>query len=401
MQAQRKLTGQIMAKRQLWQKPQLRTEEEEQIHRKVTWLELFFDLIFVVVVAELSHYLAKHVSLEGAGNFILLFLPVWWVWIGATYYNERFETEGLENRIFTFLQIIGAAGLAIFAHDGLGKTSVGFALSYVLSRSIITYLWIRGGYHDRRFLPTAKRFGTSFSISIACFVLSVFVPPPQRFVLWGIGLVLDVTAPLFAIRQQALLPKFSSSKLPERFGLFLIIVLGESVVAVVQGLAAKPELSPLAVGTGILALALAFGIWWIYFDFVARRPPKYGIGWVYAWNYLHMPLVIAVTATGAGILNTIANEQAVLSDPVRMLIAISVGISLTAIALLENTLRREADEPTHPSLSPILKLIAAVGALGLGIWGSGLGAISLLSLLFGLLAVQMIYGLVVWFNMEV
>ncbi|NJK74427.1 MAG: low temperature requirement protein A [Microcoleus sp. SU_5_6] len=138
-----------MAKRQWWQKPQLRTDEDQNIHRKVSWLELFFDLIFVVVVAELSHYLAKHVSLEGVGSFILLFLPVWWVWIGATYYNERFETEGLENRIFTFLQIIGAAGLAVFVHDGLGKTSIGFALAYVLSRLIITYLWVRGGYHDR------------------------------------------------------------------------------------------------------------------------------------------------------------------------------------------------------------------------------------------------------------
>lgn len=390
-----------MAKRQLWQKPQLRTDEEQHIHRKVTWLELFFDLIFVVVVAELSHYLAKHVTLDGVGSFIFLFLPVWWVWIGATYYNERFETEGLENRIFTFLQILGAAGLAIFTHDGLGKTSVGFALSYVLSRSIVTYLWVRGGYHDRRFMPTAKRFGLCFSISIACFILSVFVAPPQRFVLWAIGLLLDISAPLFSYRHQAQLPKFSTSKLPERFGLFLIIVLGESVVAVVQGLAAKPELSLLAAGTGVLAMAIAFGMWWIYFDFVARRPPKPGIFWAYAWAYLHMPLVMAVTATGAGILNTIASEQTGLGDPVRMLISGSVAVSLTVMALLENTLRREADEPTHPRLSPALKLIAAAGAAGLGIWGTGLGAIALLSLLFGLLAVPMVYGLIVWFNMEI
>ncbi len=390
-----------MAKRQWWQKPQLRTDEDQNIHRKVSWLELFFDLIFVVVVAELSHYLAKHVSLEGVGSFILLFLPVWWVWIGATYYNERFETEGLENRIFTFLQIIGAAGLAVFVHDGLGKTSIGFALSYILSRSIITYLWVRGGYHDRRFLPTAKRFGSGFATSIACFFLSIFVPPPQRFVLWGIGLLIDISTPLSAYRQQALLPKFSSSKLPERFGLFLIIVLGESVVAVVQGLAAKPELSILAAGTGILGMAMAFGMWWIYFDFVARRPPKPGVGWSYAWGYLHMPLVMSVTATGAGILNTITNEQDVLLEPVRMLIAFSVGFSLIAIALLEKTLRREADEPTHPGLSPGLKLVGALGAIGLGLWGSGLGAITLLSLLFGILAIQMIYGLAVWFNMEI
>jgi low temperature requirement protein LtrA len=142
-------------------------------------------------------------------------------------------------------------------------------------------------------------------------------------------------------------------------------------------------------------------MWWIYFDFVARRPPKPGVGWSYAWGYLHMPLVMSVTATGAGILNTITNEQDVLPEPVRMLIALSVGFSLIAIGLLENTLRRESNEPAHPRLSPALKFVGALGAIGLGLWGNGLGAIALLSLLFGLLAIQMIYGLLVWFNMEI
>ncbi|TAE93910.1 MAG: hypothetical protein EAZ79_25565 [Oscillatoriales cyanobacterium] len=78
-----------MAKRIWWQKPQIRTDEEQQLHRKVSWLELFFDLIFVVIIAELSHNLAVDVSWVGAGKYILLFLPAWWIWIGATYYNEH------------------------------------------------------------------------------------------------------------------------------------------------------------------------------------------------------------------------------------------------------------------------------------------------------------------------
>ncbi|NJL47546.1 MAG: low temperature requirement protein A [Leptolyngbyaceae cyanobacterium SM2_5_2] len=164
-----------MAKRVWWQHPTLRTDEEQTHERRVTWLELFFDLFFVVVIAELAHSLAENISWAGVGAFVFLFLPVWWVWIGATYYNERFETEGFENRLFTFLQMIPIAGLAVFAHYALSKTAVEFALSYALARLIITYLWWQGGRCDRRFRPTARWFVAGFSLSILLFVASVFV----------------------------------------------------------------------------------------------------------------------------------------------------------------------------------------------------------------------------------
>jgi low temperature requirement protein LtrA len=317
-----------MAKRIWWQKPQIRTDEEQHLHRKVSWLELFFDLVFVVIIAELSHTLAIDVSWVGAGKYTLLFLPAWWVWIGATYYNERFETEGIENRLFTFLLILSVAGLAVFSHHGLGETSVGFALSYVFARSIVTFLWWRAGYHQPSFRPTAKRFVIGSSISIAFFILSVFVPPPTRFILWVIGLFIDINTPIFTVKYQAKLPKFSSSRLPERYGLFMIIVLGEAVVSVVQGLAAKEHFNFADAITGILGMTLTFGIWWIYFDFVARRPPKPATGWVFAWGYLHMPLVMSVTATAAGINNVIASKATVLPLNVRCLICGSLAISL-------------------------------------------------------------------------
>lgn len=76
-----------MAKRQWWQRPKLRTDEEEDVERKATWLELFYDLVFVVVIAELAHTLFEHISLAGIGSFIFLFIPVWWTWIGVTFYS--------------------------------------------------------------------------------------------------------------------------------------------------------------------------------------------------------------------------------------------------------------------------------------------------------------------------
>lgn len=134
--------------RQWWERPRLwqeGTHGDEGAERRVSWLELFSDLVFVVVIAELAHYLEGHISWGGVFGYALLFVAAWWAWIGGTFYNERFETYDLSYRLFVFAQLIPIAGMAIFAHDGLGATSAGFALSYAAVRALITILWLRGG----------------------------------------------------------------------------------------------------------------------------------------------------------------------------------------------------------------------------------------------------------------
>jgi low temperature requirement protein LtrA len=390
-----------MARRTWWQTPTLRTDEEDGSDRKVGWLELFFDLYFVVTIAELAHGLAVDVTWSGLGKFVFLFLPVWWVWIGITYYVERFETEGIEQRLIMFSQMIPIAGLAVFAHDGMGKTSVGYALSYAFCRAIHVFLWWRGGRHSPPFRPIAKRFVFSFSISVCLFVLSVFVPPPTRFLLWGAGLFLDFIAPVLTLRQQQHLPRLSTSKLPERYGLFIIIVLGESVVGVVSGLAEQEEFSLLIAIAAILGLALAFGLWWIYFDFIGRRPAKPVITAALAWSYLHLPLAISIAAAGAGVLNVIADEDSRLDYPVGLLISGAIASALCVMGLLETVLQRKPDEPTHPRLSPGLKFFGGAIALTIGLVNNGINIAFLEALLLIPIFMQMVYGLYVWFTQEI
>ena len=116
--------------RRVWQRPALRTDEEFEQDRAVSSLELFFDLVFVVVISRLAHHLAGHLDVDGVVTFAVQFLAVFWVWNGFTYYAERFESDGLENRLFAFLAIVPVAGLAVFGEEGLDATYVGFALAY-------------------------------------------------------------------------------------------------------------------------------------------------------------------------------------------------------------------------------------------------------------------------------
>lgn len=118
--------------------------------RHATWLELFYDLVFVVVISQLAHNLDLDFSLFGFIGFLALFVPVWWSWTGAAFYATRFDTDDLGHRFLTLLQMIGAAALAVNVSDGLGKDSAGFALSYAAfrNRGVLPLLQI---YLDERY----------------------------------------------------------------------------------------------------------------------------------------------------------------------------------------------------------------------------------------------------------
>ena len=100
----------------IFQPPRLRREECEEEERRATWLELFFDLIFVVAIAQLAHNFKEDFSFVGFIKLAVLFIPVWWCWIGATFYDTRFDNDGLVDRLITLLQMAIAATIAANIH---------------------------------------------------------------------------------------------------------------------------------------------------------------------------------------------------------------------------------------------------------------------------------------------
>ncbi len=321
----------------LWQPPRLRVDEGEEKERRVTWLELFYDLVFVVAIAELVHNLEKDVSLSGFFSFAALFVPVWWCWVGATFYATRFDTDDLGHRLLTLLQMAIIATLAVNVHHGLGDSSVGFALSYVASRTVLILQYLSAGHFVAAARPLTNWYSRGFSISVVLWLISVFVPVPWRFALWALGVLIDLATPLTAGRLVARIPP-SMSHIPERVGLFTIIVLGESVIAVVRGVAEQTWNVSSALAA-FLGLVLAFSLWWIYFDSVDGSPlraMKAGrMGISLAWLYSHLPLAIGLAATGVGVEYIVSSKVGVpLSDATRWLLCGAVALCLTILALL-------------------------------------------------------------------
>ncbi|MEA2575284.1 MAG: hypothetical protein QOH93_2582 [Chloroflexia bacterium] len=382
-----------MANVSVWQRPHLRDDESELREHRTTWLELFYDLVFVVVVAQLAHELATNVTWNGVLAFLLLFIPVWWVWIGATFYNDRFDTDDIGQRAYTFLQILAVAALALNIHDGIGKASQGFALAYAAARLLIIFMWVRGGFYNPVARPLTNRYAAGFSVSLALWVLSIFVDPPWRFMLWGIGLLFDLLTPLGTLHIQRRLPSYSTSHLPERFGLFTIIVLGESVAGTVRGAAEGLALALQTVVAGVLGLAMAFALWWLYFDNVMDRPVRRGLFSFAGRTYLHLPLLMGITAIGAGVADVIGSESGILQAPLRWLICCAVGTSLLALGLLEMTLDPAGlSEGSRRSII-LLRVGTGVAALLLAPVGEVLSTVVLMSALVLLLAAPIAQGL--------
>lgn len=382
-----------MASQSWWQPPQLRNSESEATERKATWLELFYDLVFVVVVAELAHRLATEVTWGGIASFGLLFIPVWWVWLGATIYNDRFDTDDVSHRLFTFVQMLPIAGLALTVHDGLGELSSGFALSYVAARVILIIMWLRGGRHNPAARPMTTRFAAGFAVSVILWTISIFLPIPIRFMLWAIGLLIDLVTPLTTLGIQATLPRFSESHLPERFGLFTIIVLGESVAGVVRGVAATHELTVTIVLAGALGLALVFGVWWAYFDNVMSRHIRPGLGGTALWTYLHLLLVMGLTAIGAGVLNMVGHAGEALPSSIRWLVCGALALCLVMLGLLEWTLDHDRSTSRVSHRIAIFHFVAGAVAVLIGILGESLGLLLLLVFLVIVAAGQVPWSL--------
>jgi low temperature requirement protein LtrA len=380
-----------------WRRPELRDDQR----RSVGWLELFFDLVFVVVVSRLAHYLAGNLTPRAVLEFTIQFAGVFWIWNAFTYYTERFESGGLEDRFFTFLALLPVAGLAVFAEGGLAEHHDEFAIAYLAARAVNMIGWVRAARNVEAFRPVAKRFLIGFAVPAVLILISMESGPNERLWLWGIAVLIDVLTPSLTMRQQAKLPPISMDRFPERFGLFTLIVLGESLVGVITAISALSDADGLRRSTWLTApfgLAIGFGLWWLYFDFVARRPPRQQVTNVLVWVYLHLLAVTMIAVTGAGISLAIVDDaEGALDLGSQRLVATGVGGALIAVALLETTLIRRRDEPTHPLMSPFLKIATGSLALLAGWAAEQWSTTALFVLLLTAIVIPCAYGALVWF----
>jgi low temperature requirement protein LtrA len=283
----------------------MRGRDPTEEGRASTPLELFFDLVVVVAVALAADRL-HHAIVEGLGvaslvSYLLVFIAIWLAWVNFTWFASAYDTDDVVYRLGVLVIMTGALVLAAGVPRIFDQRDFTLAVSgYVIMRIALVTQWIRVAIDDAPRRETARRFAIGVT---ACQVgwLSLLVAPQFWPLAWGLLLPIDLLIPAWA--ERAGRTPFHPEHIAERYGLFMIIVLGESVLAAslaIQGVLGASGLTFELVAVIVGSLLIVYSMWWIYFD----RPEEHlldSVPTAIAWSYLHLPIFAAVAAVGAGL----------------------------------------------------------------------------------------------------
>jgi len=318
--------------------PQLRTKDVEG-HRTATWLELFYDLVFVVAVAIVAARLLEDITVAGVASYFGYFALLWWLWASHTYYADRYDTDDLVYRLLAAGQMVAIVVIAAaLSPDAASSTRV-FAAGYAVSRILLLIMYWRAYRHVRETRTLVRGYLIGFGLAAIVWTASALVGDSARPMLWAVALAIDLVTPWVMRREQAKVP-FDVSHLPERFGLFTILVLGESIAAVVVGLS-HSEWSFVPTLTAASGVAIATSLWWIYFDnargAVVRRDASVKRTWrPTVWIYTHLPLAASLAASGVAMEIAVAEAgHGAMPGSDRWLLVGSVVFVMGCLALIQ------------------------------------------------------------------
>lgn len=349
----------------------LRSLEADKAARKVTWLELFFDLIFVAAVSQVAEPLRDHYSFLELARFTPLFMLIWWAWTGHTVFSTRFDTDDVVQRGLTLLQMFAVAVMAANAKDALdSRSSAGFAAAYAAVRLVLVGQYLRAR-HIVEARPLTTRYLVGHGFAAILWLLSALIPAPLRFWIWAIAFAIDLGTPWLAIPHSVRIPP-DAAHLPERFGLFMLILLGESVIAVMHGMESQESWPVSAAVSAFMGMGLFFTIWWWYFDGAAGaseqpvRTQRDAIRF-HVWTYAHFPLYLGTVIAGVGVqrIVTLASHAQLTSTDALMLGG-GVATVMLAITVIDFTSARSrpriaARVAPHVALAVATLFVGGVG----------------------------------------
>lgn len=281
-------------------------------NRHSTWLECFFDLIFVVAIDDVTHILSHthegHLDPLQFWKFVLVFIPLWWIWASHTIYANRFDADDRKHRLATLLVmflliiisgLIGQRFLASFA---------AIVVCYAGSKYIIAAMYFVSKQRHKESVGLTTAVGWVIVAGATISLASILFPAPQRYVVFYLGILFDLLAFIFFLRRRLEVIPVHTEHLIERVGLLTIIILGESVSSLSIGLAniSWTAQKLLSSATGFVMIS---SIWWVYFDsfhLLTRQKLTTGHSVLYSHFFVFIGLSILASLIRHAILDDMA-----------------------------------------------------------------------------------------------
>ncbi len=275
-------------------------------HRASTPLELLFDLVFVVAVSRASgslhHFWAEGHFTQGLIGYAMGFFAIWWAWMNFTWFASAFDTDDWLYRLTTLVQMAGALTIAAGVERAMTQADFGIVIGgYVLMRVAAGSQWLRAAVSDPAMRATCLRYAAGIAAVQAAWVWwGVCAPEHVRFGLFIAIALADMSVPLFAERVAP--TTWHPVHIAERYGLFTLIVLGESILASANSIiggAEEAQHSGTMISIAVSALTIVAAVWWIYFD-EEQECEDASLRASLLWGYSHYFIFASVAAISAG-----------------------------------------------------------------------------------------------------
>lgn len=238
-------------------------------HRHATWLELFFDLIFVVAMGDVTHILNHthegHLDPFRFWQFVLTFIPLWWIWVSHTMYSNRFDADDRKHRLATLFIMFLMISISGLVDQRFLASFDAIVVSYACSKFIIATMYFMSKHRHKESVQLTSAVGWVTIAGATISLASILFPAPQRYFVFYLGILFDLVAFISFLPRHLQNIPVHTEHLIERVGLLTIILLGESVFSLSAGLADIDWTAEKLVtaATGFVTIS---GIWWVYFD---------------------------------------------------------------------------------------------------------------------------------------
>jgi low temperature requirement protein LtrA len=353
--------------------------------KRVSWAELFFDLVFVVAVTKVAALVASDHSWPGLLRAAVAFVPIYWAWVGTAIATNVEDLSRSAARLRVFAVALAGIFMALALDSAYGDRGLLFAAAYWAGRIVLGW---RNVARLRAGVPlnpyTVSMFATG-----PLLVLGAFLPAGWRVLVWAVAALLDLASPSL-LRRRLLGMHLDAGHLAERFGLFVLIALGESVVAIVTSVSG--DVSVLDGVTVALAFAVSAGLWWVYFHFaadavrhaLATAAVQLDIARI-VLSYGHLLFIAAIITVSVGLHEAVADPRHHLSWAGAGLLyggaalyLATFGLTRWAMFRLVSVTRLTTSAVTLAALPlvPLLPSVAAVALLALIVAGLNLVELS-------------------------
>ena len=301
---------------------------------RVSPLELFFDLVFVLAITQCTQLMSDHPTWEGLAQGLLVLALLWWAWVGYAWLTSVVDPEDDAVRIAIFAAMAALLIVSLTVPEAFGDLAITFAVAYGVVRAGQIALFVIASQEDPALRRSITGLAVGTAIGLALLIGGALIGGTGLAALWVLALVLDMGGPyLFGSEGWKLVP----GHFAERHGLIIIIALGESIVAI--GTGAHASLTVGIAVAAVLGIALAAALWWIYFDVVAlvnaQRLAAVPVGREQnemardSYSYLHFLMVAGIVLVALGLKKTLLH----VNDPLETVPAVAL-LGGTALYLL-------------------------------------------------------------------